>query len=463
MFVQWRNMALCSLILLMLQACSTSTPPVPMTEVAATEVEASEVADCGWDGIAVAWIDRNQNGQYEPDEQPLPDVVFHNSEGDTATSDWKGDAQFNLFMAGCGEWDISISPVVPDGYVLTTPATLTGSTSEYGKVFAFGFMTQPGVPTVTERAPRPSCTMHHLGKANFYDLTDLAITPNGTIWAASFNAGVFMLAPNTSDWVHYTASQGLVNDQVRSITVESDTSIWFATAGGASHFDGQAWKSYTSADGLLPQEVTSIAVDNGLIWFATYAGTSMLDMNTGTWRSFTSADGLSDDFLHSVAVAEDGSIWFAGMDLVSRMDWPDRPAGTPTWSHYEYQVDNIEHGPDNTLWFVGFSGIQYFDSQTNSLQDYAEELSNAGFNFSVHSLAFAPDGSMWTGSETSNEIFHMLRDARSQTITVRSYDSRAGLPKRLSQDDKVEAIAFAPDGSLWMVTQEDATQCIFTG
>ena len=267
---------------------------------------------------------------------------------------------------------------------------------------------------------------------------------------------------NSSDWVHYTKSQGLVNDQVRSITVESDTSIWFATSGGASHFNGQTWKSYTPADGLLPEDVTGIAIDNDLIWFATYAGASMLDTNTGMWRSFTASDGLSDDFLQSVAVAEDGSIWFAGMDIVSRMQWLDRPVGTPTWSHYEYWVDSIEHGPNNTLWFVGFTGIQYFDPQINALQDYTEELSNAGFSSAAHSLAFGADGSMWIGSETSNRISQVTNDLNAQTMTIRSYDSRDGLPQGLSQDDKVEAIDFAPDGSLWMITQEDATHCVFT-
>ncbi len=445
---------------ILFSSCQSESVPAEVTEVVAADFS---IADCEWSGVAVAWIDRNQNGKYEPDEQPLPNVVFQDSEGDTATSDWKGEAQFDLFMPGCGEWDISVSPEVPDGYVLTTPASATSATDDSGKVFAFGFITQPGMPTATARAPGPSCTQHRLGKANFYDLSDLAITPNGTIWVSSFNAGVFSLAPNSSEWVHYTESQGLINDQVRSITIESDTSIWFGTSGGASHFDSQTWKSYTAADGLLPEEVTSIAIDNNLIWFSTYAGASVLDVNTGTWQSFTIANGLSDDFLHSVAVTEDGSIWFAGTDIISRLVWPDRPAGTPTWSYYNANwVDNIEHGPNGMLWFVGFSGLQYFDPQANSLQDYTEELSNAGLQSAVHSLTFGPDDSMWIGSETSNEIFHVLKDTNFQQISVRSYDSRDGLPKSLSQDDKVDAIAIAPDGSLWMSTQEDATHCVFS-
>jgi ligand-binding sensor domain-containing protein len=303
--------------------------------------------------------------------------------------------------------------------------------------------------------------VHHLGRANRYDLTDIAISPNGTIWVATFNAGVFMLAPNGSDWVHFTESQGLVGNQVRSITVDGDSSIWFATSAGASHFDGHAWTSYTAADGLLPADISGIAVDSDLVWFATYAGASMLDTTTGTWRSFTKTEGLPDDFLNAVGLSKDGSVWFAGMDNLWRLRWPDRPAGTPSWSHYEGWVDNIKSGPNDTLWFVGFNGVQSYDPQTDSLQDHTQELSKIGLKSAVHSITFAPDDSMWLGSETSNEIFHVLRDPNTQSMTVRSYDSRDGLPKEATRDDNVEALAFAPDGSFWISTQEDATHCSF--
>jgi len=447
-FVRWKSLLLCCLMLPVLQACGFGKV---LGEF------------CGWDATAITFMDKNQNGKYNPGEQPLPNVTFIFN-GETDTSDWNGEAHLGLSWPNCGDEPASISIIanVPAGYALTTPSSVTSSTSSKGDVFYFGFITKPSMPTVTPRHPGPFCTIYRLGKANYYDLTDVAITPNDTIWVSSFNAGVFMLAPNSSDWVHYTESQGLVNNQVRSITVESDTSIWFATSGGASHFNGRTWKSYTSADGLLPKDVTRIAIDNNLIWFSTYAGASVLDITTGAWRSFTASDGLSDDFLQSVAVAKDGSIWFAGMENLSRMQWPDRPAGTPTWSQYPYKAENIAEGPDKTLWFAGFSGIEYFNPQTDSLQDYTDALAKTGFvEADPHSLAFGRDDTLWIGSGTSNTIFYLLKDSSSQTMTTRYYDNLNGLPQQATPDDKVSALGFAPNGSLWMITQEDATHCIF--
>ena len=114
------------------------------------------------------------------------------------------------------------------------------------------------------------------------------------------------------------------------------------------------------------------------------------------------------------------------------------------------------------LWLGGYSGIQYFDPLSGSLTDYTPELRKFGFNGSVNRIAFAPDNSLWIGSSTRNEIYHLITDPGSDQTTLRSYDSRDGLPEGLSQDDKVDALAFAPDGSIWISTQEYATHCLFS-
>ena len=56
---------------------------------------------------------------------------------------------------------------------------------------------------------------------------------HGYIWAGTFNYGVFRIRPEDGSWIRFTEEQGLVNNNVLSISGHDDT-LWMATLGGAS-------------------------------------------------------------------------------------------------------------------------------------------------------------------------------------------------------------------------------------
>jgi streptogramin lyase len=432
-------------------------------ESAPVVVDASEISlvDCIWTGRGLAWIDENKNGAKDENEQPLSNVNIYIDDvlngftkvGGSPGTDWKGETEIGVFLAGCPNTTLEVYPEVPAGFKLTTKPRLRTDSTIQDQVFEFGFIYLADIPTITPVPPKPVCESYRLGEVGKNELGDLAISPNGTVWVAG--NGVYQLRPNSTEWTYFD------HRGISAIAIENDDSIWFGTYRGVSHFDGRTWTSHTATDELTGYAVTtSIVIDKPLIWLGTTEGVLLHDLNTQSWKKFSTNDGLADDLVESATISQDGSIWFSTFSGFSRLIWPSRPSGSPEWITYTYngsQNRHVEARPEGTIWVGGFSGISIFDLKSSAWKS----LDLPFYVDVVNTFAFGKDSSLWIGSGRNNKIFHRVNDQHSTQEIWRSYDSRDGLPVEIDGDDKINAIAFAPDGSVWIGTRENATRCVF--
>src|SRR4030043_295678 len=92
--------------------------------------------------------------------------------------------------------------------------------------------------------------------------------PSGNMWFGTLG-GVSIYDGRT--WHNLTAEDGLIDNRVYSMMIDSHKKMWFGTEGGISRFDGQKWISYTKKDGLVENLVrTIIETSEGNLWFGTY-------------------------------------------------------------------------------------------------------------------------------------------------------------------------------------------------
>jgi hypothetical protein len=91
-------------------------------------LRAGDAAYCAWYGSARAWIDSNADGQINPDEPPLSDVLIHVDDLQNqfidiswpATTNKDGDVQLSVSIPGCSETAFEIYVEIPEGYRATT-------------------------------------------------------------------------------------------------------------------------------------------------------------------------------------------------------------------------------------------------------------------------------------------------------------------------------------------------------
>jgi hypothetical protein len=103
-------------------------------------------ADCFFAGTAKAWVDKDRDGRWDPDEPPLSGVRFFVDDvkndivnvGDESVSDDTGEASIYVWLSGCPSVRFEIYPQVPSGYTLATSPRIPAREKDEGP-FLFGF------------------------------------------------------------------------------------------------------------------------------------------------------------------------------------------------------------------------------------------------------------------------------------------------------------------------------------
>ena len=220
----------------------------------------------------------------------------------------------------------------------------------------------------------------------------------------------FRLAPfRKGTWKSFGFLDRLAHEEVRDIHIDPDGTMWFATAGGVSRYDGKGFISYTKEDGLAHNHISVAARGpDGAMWFGTEGGVSRFDSSAEPgsarkWQSFTTADGLARDNVVSIAFDAAGSAWFgtgggsvygSGNGL-SRYDGNRWTSFTPAQGVPHYDVHALVWDPKGLLWLGTHAGVgQYDGKEFNAKITKADGLLHDG----VHSLFREGDGTLWIGA-----------------------------------------------------------------
>jgi hypothetical protein len=227
----------------------------------------------------------------------------------------------------------------------------------------------------------------------------------GFLWAGTFNHGVFRIDPRTGRSIRLTEKDGLVNDNVLSISSHFDT-IWLATLGGAteiilgnSRLEGPfRILPFDRDNGLVSNYIYSVFEDdNDRIWFAT-DGDGISVMENGKFRSYGKGDGLEDDVVYSIAGDSSGGVWIA------------------TASSGIYRFDGsrfVHYGTDEGLSGTAISGMVISGDEVVILQEngldiisissgkilrYGEAEGLGGLAPNLNVMSRDLEGSIWIGT-----------------------------------------------------------------
>jgi ligand-binding sensor domain-containing protein len=119
------------------------------------------------------------------------------------------------------------------------------------------------------------------------DVYAIAVNKSGQKWIGTRN-GITKLDIANNWLTNYRPINGLYNEWVHDIKIDSNNNVWVALFtdynydGGISVFNGTAWHSYSIADGLADKMVIRLAIDkNNDVWIATGNGVSKFTNTIG--------------------------------------------------------------------------------------------------------------------------------------------------------------------------------------
>lgn len=299
----------------------------------------------------------------------------------------------------------------------------------------------------------------------------LAIEPTADrLWVGT-SVGVVEVGLSNSEMHNtFTRQDGLANEYVFAIGIDSDGYKWFGTnAGGMSRYRAGEWKVFFPLHGLADYWIYAFAQQGEDLWVGTWAGTSKLNLKTLAFTNYVKE--LVNEWVYGIAIDEKQQVWFGTEGGISMFNGS-------AWQHWTHD-DGL--GAANTL-NLPFSDNTGLGTRTrHDLSVLAEggETYNPNYVFAVHA---APDGAIWAGTWgggvarfdgkswrnftvddglAGNIVYSIARDpsgamwfgtnhglSRFDGNKWNTYTKSSGLT-----GDDVYAIAAAPNGDVWVGTK----------
>lgn len=251
---------------------------------------------------------------------------------------------------------------------------------------------------------------------------------------------------------HYVASKSMI----LSMFKDSKGNFWFGRDhSGLSRYDGKSIAHFSMKDGLSDNQIRTIQEDqNGNIWFATGNGISKYDGEKFTIQ--TTKDYLpSNSDLNNQWGKGRNDLWFNG-ELergIYRYDGQSLfilkfPTLDPDHKSFSITgtVTGICEGKNNRLWMANYGGVIGYDGESFTF------INERRFNYHVRSIFEDSKGNLWIGN---NGIGVLLYDGN----TTINFTKEKGLNDKNGQSggtlspegtlNHVFAIAEDRKGNIW--------------
>ena len=138
---------------------------------------------------------------------------------------------------------------------------------------------------------------------------DINIGKNGEVIYSNYGYGISIFDGKT--FKNYDESNGLVDNRIWDLTVDSKNNIWMATDGsGVQMFDGEKFIHHSVSDGVTAGETFAIYADDfDNIWVGTFGG-GVCYYDGKVWNSVDTRDGLLQNLIGSIEGVDGNKYWF---------------------------------------------------------------------------------------------------------------------------------------------------------
>ncbi|MDZ7318719.1 MAG: hypothetical protein ONB11_06155 [candidate division KSB1 bacterium] len=215
------------------------------------------------------------------------------------------------------------------------------------------------------------------------NFSDLAVDQNGILWCASSTDGIFRF--DGENWRQFTTADGLINNGLISVTVDSRNRKWFgSTGGGLVLLDQNENIRVFYKDVLSPEPndpnwvvVTDVKEDRyHNIWilnsFASNSKVVAVLSAQGDWYYFAVQEGILSDVVNTLDIDENDRVWIGTKNGVTVIDYNNTLANKSDdviEGNNLTTVDGLENNSikdlaidlDGIVWIATEGGMNYWN------------------------------------------------------------------------------------------------------
>jgi signal transduction histidine kinase/ligand-binding sensor domain-containing protein len=269
-------------------------------------------------------------------------------------------------------------------------------------------------------------------------VTAVLETRSGRLLVGTVRDGLFLLAPDTGT-LHFTRTNGLSHDWVRTLCEDREGNVWIGTGSGLNTLRPRKVQMLSPPDDWQGRAALSFVVGPAGETWAGSEGAGLYYFEGNHWTCFTETNGLANLFVWSVLRTRRGELfagtWGGGL-MVKNGDRFESPGQL---SQITAPVVALYEGNGGELWIGTTVGLHRYRGGKLTWFAGGDKLISPD----VRAIAEASDGTLWFG---------MLGGGlgRLQAGALKQFLRQDGLGS-----DFVLALYPEPDGTLWIGTSDN--------
>lgn len=243
-------------------------------------------------------------------------------------------------------------------------------------------------------------------------ITAMCEDATGALWIGTEDRGIFRWQDGQLQ--HFGAADGLLDENVTSLTLDSGGQLWIGTKRGVNRRDGTRFVAFTTADGLPDNSVSSVhAARSGTIWITTAGGMCrFVDGRISRFEFPTTGQERQEGFLGAYEDCR-GNLWaFYATYLINLAEGNKRINYFPGEKSAMTRIWSLCEGRSGRLW-IGASGRGVFCFDGTKFQPVT--LNEGHWPNDVRTICEDHEGNLWLG--ISDGVLVQLRLQRFALLT----------------------------------------------
>lgn len=221
----------------------------------------------------------------------------------------------------------------------------------------------------------------------------------GGVWLGGLGAAYF----DGATWTNYGQAEGLADEEITSITQDSQGRIWFGTRAGLSIWTGSTFFNLTASNGLPDAEILALAADADSVWIGSASG-GLYRFENNQLQVLTQENvGLPSDRILSLLVAADRSLYVGTDRGLARFA---RGEFAPVGGVPAVAIPSLALGSDGSLWAAtATSGVWTQPAGTQPTRAWTRAQSDAGaLPAAVRTITTDLFGGVWMGTDDAGVV-----------------------------------------------------------